>query len=314
MTQTLPAKSGFTEAQLQIIRKTCAPDTNNDEFNLFIESARLYGLNPMKRQIMAMVFSKNDASKRRMSLIVEIGGLRSIAARSRRYRPASEPTQFEYGAEKTDTNPLGISRAVVTCYKQDDAGEWFPVVGEAWWDEHVNTKDKWAKDPETGRNYKTGEQDLADAWKRMPRLMIAKCAEAQALRRGWPEDVGGLYEEAEGDYYDDNLTPTEALEAKEAKDRSERIGRAKGEYAIQFDMGGAIEMIAPGQMHERIDGWLNSAETTMEILDFKARNAESLKRYWADHKDEALDLNKKMETKLSALKADANKAQLEETT
>lgn len=294
----------FSPAQLDIIKKTCAPDTNHDEFNLFIEAAKGYGLNPMKRQIMAMVFSANDPKKRRMSLIVEIGGLRAIAARSGRYRPASEPTVFELDAEKTDTNPIGISRAIVTVYRQDDRGEWFPVVGEAWWEEHVNTKERWAEDPQSGKRRPTGTFELADTWKRMPKLMIAKCAEAQALRKGWPEDIGGLYEQAEsGDIWDENMLPTQAIEAHAVETRQRLVGKRNGEYAIQFGMGETIQMIPPGSIYDRCAEYVGKLDTLMEVKDFRARNSEALRRYWADDKDAALSLNKMMEQREKQIEA-----------
>ena len=299
---TVPATNSFTRAQLDIIKKTCAPDTNTDEFNLFIESARLYGLNPMKRQIMAMVFSKDNAKKRRMSLIVEIGGLRSIAGRSGKYRPASEPTVFENGADVTDINPLGLTRAIVKLYKQDDRGEWFPVIGEAWWDEHVNTKEIWEN------NRPTGKFKLADTWKKMPRLMLAKCAEAQALRKGWPEDVGGLYEEAEGDVYDGDITATEALEEHAQEVRRAAVGKKDGEYAVQFEAGGQVEMISPGQMHRRCEEYYRTLESIMDVKDFEFRNKAALQRYWADDKDAALNLKEVSERRINELSAEDNEA------
>jgi len=306
MSNIVQHQAGFTPSQLQIIKKTCAPDTNNDEFNLFVESARLYGLNPMKRQIMAMVFSKDDAKKRRMSLIVEIGGLRAIAARSGKYRPASEPTVFEMDAAKSPTNPHGISRALVTVYKMDDRGEWFPVTGEAWWDEHANITDVWAWDQAANKRKPTGNKTLADTWLKMPRLMIAKCAEAQALRKGWPEDLGGLYEQAESaGAWDEDMLPTEAIEAKETQDRQSLIGKIKGEYAVQFEMGQAIQMVAPGQMFDRCAEYVAGLETTMEVKDFRARNLETFRRYWADNKDEGLTLNKMMEAREKAIASEA---------
>jgi phage recombination protein Bet len=305
MSALTPHHVHFTPAQLDIIKKTCAPDTNHDEFNLFIEAAKGYGLNPMRRQIMAMVFSKDKPDKRRMSLIVEIGGLRAIAGRSGRYRPASEPTVFEYGAENTDTNPLGLSRALVTVFKQDDRGEWFPVVGEAWWDEHVNTTDEWGAGAD-GRRRPTGKKTLADTWQRMPKLMLAKCAEAQALRKGWPEDLGGLYEQAEsGGAFDVDMLPSQLLEAHQIDKRQARVGKRAGEYAIQFGMGEAIEMIPPGQMHDRIAAYVRGLETVMEVKDFRARNALALRRYWADDADAALSLNKQMEARETAIAAEA---------
>lgn len=289
----------FTPAQLDIIKKTCAPETNQDEFNLFIEAARGYGLNPMKRQIMAMVFGAKakDQSKRRMSLIVEIGGLRAIAARSGRYRPASEPTEFVVEESlKSPLNPLGLYSATVRVWKQDDRGEWFPVIGEAYWDEHVNLKDEWED------NRKTGKQILADTWQRMPKLMLAKCAEAQALRKGWPEDIGGLYEQAESaGSFDADMLPSQALEAHQVEKRQQLIGKKAGEYAIQFAMGEPIQMIAPGQLYDRIAAYISGLETTMEIEDFRARNALALQRYWADDRDAGLSLKKMIETRLVAV-------------
>lgn len=294
----------FSAAQLDIIKKTCAPDTNNNEFNLFIEAAKGYGLNPMKRQIMAMVFSKDDPKKRRMSLIVEIGGLRSIAARSGRYRPSETPTVFETGAEASDTNPLGISRAIVTVYKQDDRGAWHPVIGEAWWDEHAAVEDDWAYDEQAGKRRPTGKKSLSASWKKMPRLMIAKCAEAQALRKGWPEDLGGLYEQAESaGAWDEDMLPSEALEAHQIEARQALVGKRAGEYAVQFQMGEAIQMVPPGQMYDRCAAYVRKLETTMEVKDFRARNAEAFRRYWADDRDAGLSLNKAMDEHVAKIEA-----------
>lgn len=291
------AAASFSAAQLQIIRKTCAPDTNEDEFNLFVESARLYGLNPMKRQIMAMVFSKDDPKKRRMSLIVEIGGLRAIAARSGNYRPASTPTQFDMQPDlKSDTNPLGLVRAVVTVHKQDAQGNWFDVVGEAWWEEHANIKDEWAYNEQARKKLPTGNKTLEDNWKRMPHLMLAKCAEAQALRKGWPEDLGGLFEQAESaGAWDADMLPTEILEQDEAENRARRVGRVTGEYAVQFEMGAPIQMIPPGQFHDKVMEYARTLETVMDVKQFRATNQLTLNRFWADDKDAALDLKKALD-------------------
>ncbi len=36
-------------------------------------------------------------------------------------------------------------------------------------------------------------------WRKMPRLMLSKCATMQALRAGWPDQFGALYAEEELD-------------------------------------------------------------------------------------------------------------------
>jgi len=56
----------FSNAQLALIRKTVAADTNQDEFELFVHTARHLRLDPLRRQIYAFVYNKNDAKKRKM--------------------------------------------------------------------------------------------------------------------------------------------------------------------------------------------------------------------------------------------------------
>jgi len=86
----------FNGSQLITIRRTVAKDTNDTEFDLFMNAARSYGLDPFRKQISAIVFNKDKPDKRQMAIIVGRDGLRSIAQRCGDYRPASEPPKFEY--------------------------------------------------------------------------------------------------------------------------------------------------------------------------------------------------------------------------
>src|SRR6185295_18046875 len=136
--------------QLDLLRRTVAKDCTREEFDLFIEAAIQYGLDPFQRQIMPLVFSKDRPEKRRMVIVVGIDGQRLIAQRCGNYRPASQPTEFRYDRRrKRPTNPLGLVLARVTLFQQDDLGAWFPVVGEAYWDELAPTRDEWEENQET---------------------------------------------------------------------------------------------------------------------------------------------------------------------
>ena len=96
-----------------------------------------------------------------MVIVVGIDGQRLIAQRCGNYRPASEPTTFRYDRRrKGATNPLGLVLARVTLFQQDNLGAWFPVVGEAFWDELAPIRDEWEENQETGRWEKTGRQVL----------------------------------------------------------------------------------------------------------------------------------------------------------
>ena len=77
--------------QLDLIRRTIAQDCSRAEFDLFIETAQRYGLDPFRRQIMPLVFSKDRPDKRRMVIIVGIDGQTDDRA-SLRQLPAGERT------------------------------------------------------------------------------------------------------------------------------------------------------------------------------------------------------------------------------
>ena len=149
------------------------------------------GLDPFSKQITAIVFNKGNAEKRQMSIITGIDGMRAIAARSGRYRPDGEEPLIEYSEDAKDpcTNPLGIVKAVVRIYIADvlKGGGWQPVIGVAHWDEFAPIKDEWAYDEDARKRKPTGKQTLDGNWPKMGRVMICKCAEAQALRRAFPK-------------------------------------------------------------------------------------------------------------------------------
>ena len=218
--------------QLDLIRRTVANDCTSEEFDLFIEAAERYGLDPFRRQIMPLVFSKDKPEKRRMVIIVGIDGQRMIAQRAGNYRPASEPTKFvENRRKKGPTNPLGLVLARVTLFQQDNKGEWFPVVGEAYWDEFAPIRDEWEEDLALGWR-KTGEKilDPNGSWPKMPRLMLQKCATMQALRAGWPDQFGSLYAEEELDRARAlDLSASQEVERARAE---QRLAAIAGEDAI----------------------------------------------------------------------------------
>ena len=217
----------YSDSQLSLIKRTVASDCSRDEFDLFIEVARRVGLDPFRRQIYAVVYSKDNPEKRKMSIITGIDGFRAVAARNKDYRPDEDEPDFKVNPElKGPTNPLGLERAKVRCFKLAPDGEWHPVVGVAYWDEFAPVKEVWEYDPDQRKRVPTGryELDAKSKWATMGRIMLAKCAEAQALRRGWPEDLSGIYapeEMARADAID--VTPSDAAEHHETEERRKLV-------------------------------------------------------------------------------------------
>lgn len=295
----------FTGAQLSTIRRTVAADTNDIEFDLFIQAARSYGLDPFRRQISAIVFSKDKPDKRRMSIIVGRDGLRSIAQKCNDYRPASKPANFIIDESvKGPTNPQGIISCGIELYKRDQAGEWFPVYGEAYWEEFAPLREKWDMNRESGRREPTGEFELEKGqWHKMPRLMIQKCAEAQALRAGWPDAFSGIYAEEELDQARVreavDVTPSEAVRQEAQHKRASALG--KPGVLMVFDESAKLERVPMGSVADRCEEFIreNDAET---VYRWNIQNTEALREFWSAAPNDALEVKRMIETKTKDVK------------
>lgn len=305
------------DRQIALIKKTVAKDCNNDEFNLFVEVARGKGLDPFLGQIIPMVFSKNDPAKRKMTIIISRDGQRVIAQRCGDYRPASRPAQFEYDADlKGPLNPKGIVSATVYLWKKDQQdGTWYEVAGQVDWDEFapvkktaddfewVETGDFW---PDSGKP-KMKKKPLGEVrevlddsgnWAKMPKLMIAKCAEMQALRAGWPAQFSGLYDEAEMDKarLADMDASDIAAQAEEA-DRMKRIG-ASDSITVTWGDGWALENVPTGQFADRAIEYVQQTPKA-EVDKWQQANRVGLQQFWAKSPGDALEVKKAIEAKMA---------------
>lgn len=297
-------ESGFNASQIATIKATVAADTNPIEFDLFMEACRSYRLDPFRKQIFALVYNKASQEKRKMSIIVSRDGYRILAQRCGDYRPASEPAQIAYDEEaKSPTNPKGIVSATVRLWKQDRKGDWYPVIGEAYWDEFAPLKDEWAED-ENGRRRPTGKQtlDTSGNWARMPIVMITKCAESQALRAGWPDQFGGVYSEEEMDRVSAAESASETLDRYQREERQARIGGPG--LMLVFNDAMQIEKVPYGTAADRIIEFLQTAEP-LDVHKFRIRNEQSLRELWAHDAASALEVKKVIEAKEANIKGEA---------
>lgn len=295
----------FTPAQLTTIRNTVAKDTNPLEFDLFMNAARSYGLDPFRKQISAIVFNKDNPQKRQMAIIVGRDGLRAIAARCGDYRPASGPAQIVYDeAAKSSVNPKGIVSVGVTLYKQDNKGEWHPVYGEAFWDEFAPIKDEWAFDQQAGKRQPTGKKTVDGNWAKMPIVMLTKCAEGQALRAGWPDQFGNLYAEEEMQAHTSkDITPSEEVEREAVHRRENAIG-GKGIMMV-MDASGVMERIKIGEVADRCAEFIKNNDPE-EVYRWSIQNREPLREFWTAEPNDALEVKKAIEAKTASVgKADA---------
>lgn len=290
--------AGVSANQVALVRRTVARACTDTEFQEFMAVATSSALDPMRRQIQPLILHGDDLARRRMIPWTTIDGLRATAARHGDYRPMETPPILECDESRIDAqrNPLGIVRAEVTAWKCRDQ-TWFPVCGEAWWDEHAPLREEWAAD-ETGVRKPTGQFVLERSWARMGRLMLAKCAEAQALRRGWPNALSGLYGEEELHALEAAKAEEEGAAAKTDK-AAERAFEPASEPALWFSFasGSVVESVPRSKVKDRV--WAFLAEASVDtVADFLVRNRESLGVFWDWEPGSAFELKRLAEYRI----------------
>ncbi len=278
---TTPVQT-YSDSTLALIRRTVAADCNNDEFDMFINMARALQLDPLRRQIYAFVFSKDKPDKRRMSIITAIDGFRTIADRTGNYRPDEDEPEYEIDpAQISEVNPIGLVKATVRCWKFSH-GNWHRVTASAYWSEYAPLKDEWAYDEQRGKNIKTGKQtlDTSGNWGRMPRLMLAKVAEALALRKAWPDDLSSVYAKEELDRANIiDVTPSEAAEQGAMKAREALLGGPS--VLVDWLDGSPLAPVQIGQFADRALEFIKGhRDEPSQILMWAERNRHSFREFW----------------------------------
>lgn len=280
----------FSASQLALMQKTVAKDTNAAEFDQFLMICKGFGLNPFRKEIYALVFNKNKPDKRSVAFITSIDGYRVIAERTGRYRPDEDPPRFEYSSEvKSEINPLGIVSATVSVWKLGQDSNWYKSTATAYWDEFANIS-TW-----------DGVSKLDGKWIKMPRQMLAKCAESHALRKAFPDAFNGLYSEDEMDKaHTLDLTASEIIHQDIVARHNLAIGQT---LTFQFDKGGDLEIVPLGQVFDRTAKELQTYVDYRQVEDFQRRNEAALKAYWGACPSDALELKKLREKRIEDLKA-----------
>lgn len=160
----------FTPEQQEMIRKSFLNGATEAEARVLLELAKVRKLNPISGQIHFVKRSKREGQGWVSVWAAQVGidGFRAIAERTGKYEGQDEP---EFETDKAGRPTL----CRVRVYRKDWSR---PIVGVAHFSEYVQ---------------KNSDGQPNHMWTSKPFLMIAKCAEALALRKAFPDDLGGLY-------------------------------------------------------------------------------------------------------------------------
>ena len=163
----LPANISIelTRDQIDLIKRTVAKGASDDELKLFVQVCQRMQLDPFAKQIYAIKRGNT------MTFQTSIDGFRVIAQRNPDYAGQLGPYWCaEDGAWKDvwlSNKPPAASKVAVlrTNFKE-------PLWAIARLD-----------------SYRVENNAL---WSKMPDVMLAKCAESQALRRAFPQELSGM--------------------------------------------------------------------------------------------------------------------------
>lgn len=169
----LPAQT-FDAKDVALLRDLVAKDLSSSEFGLFIKVCETTGLSPFAKQIYAIKRGQGDRG--RMTIQTGIDGFRLIAQRSGEYGGQIGPLWCGSDGEWSDiwvgdNHPFAAKVGVMR------SGFTEPLWATAFW-------------KGTAQYF---NQKLGEMWEKMPAHMLAKCAEAQALRKAFPQELSALY-------------------------------------------------------------------------------------------------------------------------
>jgi phage recombination protein Bet len=175
---SLPAT--MDRAQIELIKRTVAKGATDDELELFVQICKRTGLDPFQRQIYAIKRWDPGLGKEVMQTQVSIDGLRTLANDSDSVAGQYGPYWCgSDGAWRDVWLASGQPRAAkVTVLRALQKGGLAEFHGVALWDSYAQKK-------------KDGS--LTRMWAQMGPEMLAKCAEALALRKAFPAQLSGLY-------------------------------------------------------------------------------------------------------------------------
>jgi len=207
----------------RVLQETLYPGSTDQEVSMILGYCKARRIDPILKPVhlvpMSVKTDKVDSSgksiyERKNVIMPGIGLYRIDASRSGQYAGVDEP---EFGEDVTEsfstknkdgkvTSSLKVTYpkwCKITVRKLLPNGEIALFTAKEYWKENYASKSKWDDTPN-------------DMWQKRSYGQLAKCAEAQALRKAFPDIVGNEYtkEEMEGKVYlhEESVKPSRTYE------------------------------------------------------------------------------------------------------
>lgn len=216
---------------LNALRGSIFPGAMDESIALAVSYCKARGLDIMKKPVHLVPMWVKQKTRRPDGQINEVGGMRDVVMPGiTLYRIEAERSGLHCGTDEPVFGPDKIMKlekgqeltypewCKVTVWKRLPTGEM----------RGYTSNERWLE------NYATDGRDSTfpnSMWRKRPFAQLAKCAEAQALRKAFPDTLGGepTAEEMEGkdlviDVTAESATPGQQSEAKPS--RSEKLAQA----------------------------------------------------------------------------------------
>lgn len=173
-------QTNFDNNQIAVLRAAGVDeDVSEAELSAFLHVCQRRALDPFTKQIYLIGRWDSQKGRKVYTHQTSIDGFRLIARR------AADRSGVDYAYEDTIWYAEDGKTFEAWLWNTPPAAAKVVVVRNG------NRYDAVARFGAYAQTNKRGE--LSGQWRSMPDVMIAKCAEALALRKAFPEDLGGLY-------------------------------------------------------------------------------------------------------------------------
>jgi phage recombination protein Bet len=194
--EALPTLSLSENELMEVLRNSLYPGAQDASIKMVIGYCKAAGLDPIQKPVHIVPMSVKKAGTNtyewRDVIMPGIGSYRTQAVRSGQYAGVSDP---EFGEDITES--MGGTSITYPKWCRVVVKRLLPHGAVA----EFSAKEFWKE------NYATAGKDSAAPnamWKKRPYAQLAKCAEAQALRKAFPEfGAQPTADEMEGKSFDD---------------------------------------------------------------------------------------------------------------